>query len=126
MTLSLLSLPANIGQLVLKWATAKYIEAAGTTAADWLARAQHVKALAVEIDQTVLGNMTIAQLQALTTADLTAKNMKPSEQILVTGLVGLIATALPAANTGLISAAISADVNLGLTDVEAVCSSFGA
>jgi hypothetical protein len=126
MTLSILALPANIGQLILKWATAKYIEAAGSTPAEWLARAQHVKSLASEIDQTVLGTLTVAQLQALTTADLSSKNMKPSEQILVTGLVGLIANVLPAANTGLLSAALGADVNLVLVDIETVATSFGA
>lgn len=123
--MSLLSLPATLGQLLLKWATAKYIEAAGS-AEEMAARAKTVKGLATGIDGAVLGTMTIAQLQAVATADLAGKSLKASDQILINGLVGLISSVLPAADSGFLNAAVGAEVNLFLQDVIAVCTEFGA
>jgi hypothetical protein len=122
---NLLSLPGALGQLVLKWGTAKYIEAAGASA-DILSRAQAVKAIATEIDGVALGTVTVAQLQAMAATELASKGLKTSDQILVGGLMQLIGAALPAANAGLLSAAVSAEANLVLQDIIAVCTSFGA
>jgi hypothetical protein len=124
MSANILNLPAALGALVLKWATAKYIEGAGATSADMLARAQTVKALASTLDAVAVGTMTLAQLATATAAELTSANVSASTQILINGLLALLGGAIPTGN--LISAALGAEANVFLQDVIAVCTTFGA
>jgi hypothetical protein len=124
MSANLLNLPAALGALILKWATAKYIEAAGATSAEMLVRAQSVKALASTLDAVALGSMTLSQLSTATAADLEKGGTSVSAQILVNGLVNLIGAALPTGN--LITAALGAEANVFLQDVIQVTTTFGA
>jgi len=122
--IAILSLPAELGALILKFAVAKYIEGAGATPGAMTARATALKAIASEISGVASGTFTIAELQAATAAVLEGKNVSVSTQILVNGLIGLLSSALPTG--GLISAALAADVNLFAQDVTQVCTTFGA
>jgi hypothetical protein len=124
MSANLLNLPAALGALILKWATAKYIEAAGATSAEMLARAQSIKALATAADAVAVGAMSLAQLATATAADLAAAKVSVSNQILINGLLQLIGGSLPSGN--LLTAALGAQANVFLQDVIAVCASFGA
>jgi hypothetical protein len=124
MSANLLNLPAALGALILKWATAKYIEAAGATSAEMLARAQAVKSLATAADAVAIGAMSLAQLATATATELAAAKMSVSNQILINGLLQLIGGALPTGN--LLTAALGAQANVFLQDVIAVCASFGA
>lgn len=123
---SILALPAELGALVLKFAVAKYIEGAGSATGAMTSRAATLKAIATEISGVASGTLTIAQLQAATAAELASKNVAVSTQIVVNGLVSILSAALPGPTSGLISAAISADVNMFAQDVIAVCASYGA
>lgn len=124
---AILSLPAELGTLVLNFAVAKYIEGAGSAPGAMTSRATALKAIASQIQAVASGTMTLAQLQAATAAELAAKNVPVSTQLLVNGLVGLLAQAVPIGPSGgLISAALSGDVNLFANDVITVCSSYGA
>jgi hypothetical protein len=124
MSANILNLPAALGALILKWATAKYIEGAGATSADMLARAQSVKTLATALDQAALGGITLAQLATMAAADLTKANVPISTQVLINGLIALIASAVPTGN--LITAALGAQADIFLKDVIATCTTFGA
>ena len=126
MSINLLNLPGALEALALKFATAKYIEAAGPTPAEQLARAQTVKAIASMVDGAGMGTTTIAQLQTMATTELQSKSLTVSNQLLVTGLVGLIGSVLPTAGASILSTAIAAEANVFLQDVIAVCTSFGA
>jgi hypothetical protein len=124
---AILALPAELGALVLKFAVAKYIEGAGSAPGAMTARASALKAIATEISGVAAGTVTISQLQAATAAALAAKNVAVSTQILVNGLVSVLSGIFPTGlNAGLISAALSADVNLFSQDITAVCTSYGA
>jgi hypothetical protein len=113
-----------LGQLILKYAIAKYIEAAGTSEA-MIARAANIKAIATEIDSAVLGTITVAELTAATQTELAAKSLSVSNQILVTGLFNLVTSVLPAAKSTFLSAAIAAEADVFLKDVIAVAAQFG-
>jgi hypothetical protein len=122
MSTNLLNLPAALGALVLKWATAKYIEAAGATSVEMTERAKSLKALATAADGVALGTTTLAQLSAVAAADISKGSV--SNQILVSGLLSLIGSALPTGD--LLTAALGAEANVFLQDVIAVCTTFGA
>lgn len=119
-----LNLPAALGALVLKWAVAKYIEAAGATSAEMTARAQIVKAIATSLDQVALGKMTLQQLVTADAALLQKNQVAVSSQIAVQGLLNLLGSAVPTGN--LLSAALGAMADVFLQDVIATCTSFGA
>lgn len=124
---SILSLPAELGALVLKFAVAKYIEGAGSAPGAMTQRATALKAIATEIAGVASGTVSIAQLQQMTAEQLAASKIPQSTQLVINGLVGLLSTAVPLGPSGgLISAAISGDVNVFAQDVIAVCSSYGA
>jgi hypothetical protein len=123
---AILTLPAELGGLVLKFAVAKYIEGAGSTPGAMSSRASAIKTIATEVAGVAAGTFTIAQLQAATAATLSTKSVAVSTQILVNGLFALLSNAVPGPAAGLISAAISADVNLFAQDVIAVCTLYGA
>lgn len=124
MSTNLLNLPAALAALILKYAVAKYIEAAGATSAEMLARAQTVKAIAAEIDGVALGTMSLQQLTTAEAAELASKNVSVSAQIAISGLLALVNGAVPTGN--LLSAALGAEANVFLQDVIAVCTTFGA
>lgn len=124
MSANLLNLPAALGALILKWATAKYIEAAGATSADMTARATSIKAIATALDQAAIGTITLGTLTTLAAADLEKAGQSVSTQIAVNGLLNLLGAAVPTGN--MISAALGAAANVFLQDVIAVCTTFGA
>lgn len=124
MSANLLSLPAALGAIILKWATARYIESAGATSAEMTARAQSVKALAATADAVALGTMPLSQLATATAPELVTAKVSVSDQILVNGLVTLLGGALPTGN--LLTAALGAEANVFLQDVIGVCTTFGA
>lgn len=121
---AILGLPGEIGALLLKFATAKYIESAG--AGQMTQRAAVIKAVATEIEGVTSGAITVGQLATTTAAVIQSKGIPMSSQILLQGLSGLVTTALPTANSGLLEAALAADAKLFLDDVIQVASSFGA
>jgi hypothetical protein len=123
---SILTLPAELGALLLKFIVAKYIEGAGSAAGAMTARASALKAIATEIAGVAAGTFTLAQLQAATAEALAAKSVAVSTQVLVNGLIGILSNVIPTANSGLISAALAADVNLFAQDVIAIATSYGA
>jgi len=125
MSAILLTLPAELGAILLKAAVAKYIEGAGTSA-EMVSRAAAVKAVATMLDQAALGTISLTQLASMTEAELTSAKMSVSTQILVNGLVQVVTAALPLANSGLITAALGAQANVFLQDVISVCGTFGA
>jgi hypothetical protein len=122
--LNLASIPAALGQLVLKFAVAKYIEAAGSSA-DMVARAQSIKAVASAIDGVALGSTSVSTLVSQTAAELAKSNVSVSSQLLINGLVQLVTSALPVSG-GVVSAVGGAVANVFLQDVIAVTSTFGA
>ena len=124
---AILSLPAELGGLVLKFAVSKYIEGAGAAAGAMTALAAALKALATEISAVASGTMTLAQLQAATAAQLAEKKVPVSTQILVNGLVSVLGTVFPVGPAGgLVSAALAGDVNLFAQDVIATATLYGA
>lgn len=123
---SILSLPAELGAVVLKFAVAKYIEGAGSAAGAMTSRAAALKAIATDIAQVATGAMTVAELQKATAAALAAKNISISTQIAVNGLLNVLSVVPVGPSAGLISAAIGADVNLFAQDVISVCTAYGA
>jgi hypothetical protein len=124
---AILAIPAEIGALVLKFAVAKYIEGAGSAPGAMSTRASALAAIASEIQGVAAGTVTIAQLQAATAAQLQAKGVAPSTQILVNGLVEVLSGIFPTGpSAGLISAALAADVNLFASDVIAVADTYTA
>ncbi len=124
MSANLLNLPAALAAIVLKFAIAKYIEAAGAEPGAILARAQTVKAMATQIDAVALGTMTLTQLAAASAAELQKSNTSVSAQILINGLATLVGGALPTGN--LLTAALGAEANVFLKDVIDTCTTFGA
>jgi len=121
---SILSLPAELGQLVLSFAVAKYIEGAGSAAGAMTGRAQALKAILTEIQGVAKGTITIQQLQQATAQVLASKGVSVSTQLLVNGLLGILASTFPGPTSGLISAAIAADVNVFATAGIAVCNQY--
>jgi hypothetical protein len=121
---NILNIPAELGELLLQWSVAKYIEGAGSEPGAMTARAASVKAIATAIDGVALGTTTLAQLAAMGAADLEAKGISQSTQIAVAGLVAILPPVLP--TTGLLAAANAAIVNSALQQVIAVCAKYGA
>ncbi len=108
----------------IQFATAEYITKAGNTTAQ-LARAQKVKAIAIEIQGLDNGTVSIAQLEAAIAADI-AKLPVP-DQILANELVAVIVANLGVqVQSGVLNAALQAQVNLIMNDVIAACKLFGA
>lgn len=122
---NLLNLPEQLGAIVLKWSVAKYIEGAGPSPANMLARAQTLKAIASELSGLAAGTVTVSQIQTLASSELTAKGVSVSNQLLIQGLLNLLQANMPVGG-GLIQAALAADVNVFLADVTTVAGSFGA
>jgi hypothetical protein len=123
--LNLASIPAALGQLILKFAVAKYIEAAGSTPGAMTERASSIKAIATAIDGVALGTTSVGVLVSQTAADLAKNNVSVSSQLLINGLTELVTAALPVSG-GLLSAVNGALANVFLQDVIAVATSFGA
>jgi hypothetical protein len=133
LALSLLSACATINSIsstagvvennTIQFAAAEYITQAGNQAAQ-LARAQKVKAIAVEIQGLDTGTVTIAQLEAAVQADIA--KLSPPDQILATGLLQIIVANLSVqAQTGLLNTALTAEVNQVMNDVIAATKLFG-
>jgi hypothetical protein len=110
----------------IEFATAEYISKAGpagpgnTAGPAQLARAQSVKAIALEIQGLDTGTVTLAQLEATIQADIA--KLSPPDQILANGLLTVIVANLGIqTQTGLINTAIQAQINLVMNDVLAAC-----
>jgi hypothetical protein len=115
----------------VEFATAKYISQAGpagignTAGAAQLARAQKVKAIALEIQGLDTGTVTIAQLQATVQADIA--KLSPPDQILANGLMQVVVDNLGVqTQTGLLNTAVQAQINLVMNDILAACKLYGA
>jgi hypothetical protein len=108
----------------VQFATAEYISKAGTTVQQ-LARAQQVKAIAIEIQGLDNGTVTVTQLEAAVTADIL--KLSPPEQILANALLAEIVANLGVqVNTGVLGATVTAQVNVVMNDVIAACKLYGA
>jgi hypothetical protein len=110
----------------VEFATAAYIAKAGpagvgnTAGPAQLARAQKVKAIALEIQGLDTGTITIAQLQATVQADIA--KLSPPDQILANELLTIIVQNLGVqTQTGLLNTAVQAQVNLVMNDVITAC-----
>lgn len=110
----------------VEFATAEYISKAGpagpnnTAGPEQLARAQSVKAIALEIQGLDTGTVTIAQLQVQVQADIA--KLSPPNQILANGLLTVIVANLGIqVQTGPLNTAVQAQINLVMNDVIAAC-----
>jgi hypothetical protein len=122
---SLSSTATVILNTTVEFAAAKYISEAGSTPALQLARAQKVKAIAVEIQGIDTGTVTIAQLEATVAADIA--KLTPDEQILASALMNLVITNLNVqVTTGVIATTVKAEINQVMVDVIAACALYGA
>jgi len=115
----------------VEFATAKYISQAGpggvgnTAGPAQLARAQRVKAIALEIQGLDTGTVTIAQLQATVQADIA--KLSPPDQILANGLLQVVVDNLGVqTQTGLLNTAVQAQINLVMNDILAATKLYGA
>jgi hypothetical protein len=116
-----------LGSLILEWGISKYIEAAGKTPAEQLLRAQAIKAIVMDIDLTVLGQMSVSNLATATLAQLQSSNISVSTQILVNGLVTEISAVFPILPNGsLLGAANEALVDQFLKNILSVTAKYGA
>jgi len=123
---SLTATQGTIFNNTIKFATAEYISKAGpagpgnTAGPEQLARAQRVKAIALEIQGLDTGTVTVAQLQATIQADIA--KLSPPDQILANGLLTVVVQNLGVQQqTGLINTALQAQVNLIMSDVLSAC-----
>jgi hypothetical protein len=108
----------------IQFATAEFISKAGDAAAQ-LARAQKVKAIAIEIQGIDSGTVTIAQLAATVSADI--GKLPIPDQILANALVQAIVANLGIqVNTGVLNAALTAEINVVMKDIQAACALYGA
>jgi hypothetical protein len=108
----------------IQFATAEFISKAGDAAAQ-LARAQKVKAIAIEIQGIDSGTVTIAQLAATVSTDI--GKLPIPDQILANALVQAIVANLGIqVNTGVLSAALTAEINVVMKDIQAACALYGA
>jgi hypothetical protein len=124
---AIIGLPAALGSLILEWGISKYIEAAGKTPAEQLLRAQAIKAIVMDIDLTVLGQMSVSNLATATLAQLQSSNISVSTQILVNGLVTEISAVFPILPNGsLLGAANEALVDQFLKNILSVTAKYGA
>ena len=121
------SLSASAGVIensTIQFAAAEYIAKAGAPAAQ-LARAQKVKAIAIELQGLDTGTVTLAQLEATVTADIA--KLSPPDQILATALLQTIVANLGVqTQTGILSTAVSAEVSQVMKDVIAAAVLYGA
>lgn len=121
---SLSSTAGVVENQTIQFATAEYIAQASGTAAQ-LARAQKVKAIAVEIQGLDTGTVTIAQLAATVQADIA--KLSPPDQILANGLLTIIMANLGVqTQSGVLNAALTAEVNVVMNDVIAAAKLYGA
>ena len=118
--------PAAVGiQTAIEYATAAYIQKAGTDTASQLARAKQVKAVAGELQALNMGTVTVAQLQTVLAGNVT--NLSVPNQIAANGLIELIGQQIQVQqSTGVLNAANQAAVNTVLGYVLTVCGMYGA
>jgi hypothetical protein len=122
---SLSSTAGTVENSTIQFATATYITKAGSDPASQLARAQKVKAVAVEIQGYDTGTVSIAQLEAKVMADI--GKLSPANQILANELMQIIVAQLGVqVQSGLLNASIVAQINVVMNDVIAACKLFGA
>jgi len=123
----ILNLPGGIESLTVSFAVAKYIEKAGPTPAQQLARAQAIKGVVTELEGVLTGSVTIAQLQAITAADITSHITDPADQALAQGLLTLIVSDLNIkVGTGVLQSAAVGVVTQMANYVLAACALYGA
>jgi hypothetical protein len=122
------SAAANAVQSGIELVTSIYIQqkGGGTPAGD-LATAQQVKAVAVELQGVITGNLTIAQFN--TAAQVYIAKLSPLEQIIATGLLSQIDIYFAQQvqqNNSILKAGVVAAANIVFNDVIAACAIYGA
>jgi hypothetical protein len=122
----ILNLPGQLEALAANLLTAKFIEAAGAQPLQ-LARAQKIKAIAVELDGVALGTVTLQQVAATVEASAGSASAPVSTQIAVQGLFGIVVAGLPTPpSSGLLATAQAAIANQFLQNVIATAARYGA